>query len=241
MKFREIREICWPLLDPLEEKEASKISIEDISLTDKDLETCYDMALKYYEEEEDRKSSVESKSTIFVSAIGFTTVILLSVTKDLVLSTSVDFSSATCVYLAFLVLIVIFMVRAVWFAIMALERRGYHSLNYKDIINKDSDTEYTKALIIKLINCTLINHATVNLKVDYMVMAHEYFKRAIATIAMYSITLAIAFPFTRYIKIGSNDDKIIKILSSTNFGTWLLSACLIAFCVNIYYLKKQLK
>lgn len=242
MKCKEIREIFWPLLEPpLKEKTASTVSPEDIKLTGDDLDKCYDLAVKYYEDEDDRKSSVESKSTIFISAIGFTTAILLSVTKDLVLSTSIDFTSATYIYLVLLVIIVIYMARAVWFAIKALERRAYHSLTYKVIINKDNDKEYATAVITKLINFTIKNHRVVNLKVDYMVMAHEYFKRAIVAVVIYSITLAIAFPLTRYIKVGSNDDKIIKVLSGTNTGTWLLLACLLAVCVDIFILMKQNK
>jgi hypothetical protein len=241
MKFKDIREIFWPLLEPLEERTTSSISSADINLADGDLEKCYELAVKYYEDEDNRRSSVESKSTIFVSAIGFTTAILLSVTKDLVLSTTIDFTSATYVYLILLVIIVIYMARAVWFAIKALERRAYHSLTYKDIINKNNDKEYTTAVVTKLVNFTIKNQNVVNMKVDYMVMAHEYFKRAIVTVVIYSITLAVAFPLTRYIKLGSNDDKIIKIISGTNFGTWLLLGCLIAFCVNIFLLRIEQK
>lgn len=239
MKLKDIREIVWPLLEPLKQKEAPKISIEDINLTGDDLEKCYELAVKYYEDEDNRRSNVESKSTIFVSAIGFTTAILLSVTKDLVLSTNIDLSSATYLYLMLLVIIAIYMTSAVWFAIKAIERRGYHSLSYKDIINKNNDKAFTTELIIKLINFTIKNQDIVNLKVDYMVMAHEYFKRAIVAVLIYSITLAIAFPLTKYIKYGTNDDKLIKVLSSTNTGTWLLLGCLVTFCINIYILIKE--
>lgn len=238
MKIKNIREIFWPLLEPLVDTKPPSISLDDIKLTGDDLDKSYDLAVKYYEEEGERKSSVESKSTIFISAIGFTTAILLSVTKDLVLSNNIGFTFATYIYLLLLVAIVIYMARAVWFAIKALERRGYHTLDYKDIINNGNDENFTGELISKLINYTIRNQDAVNLKVDYMVMAHEYFKRAIVSVVIYSMTLAIAFPLSRYLKNGNNDDKLIKILSSTNFGTWLLFACLAAFCVNIYFLKK---
>lgn len=85
MNTNDIREAIWPLLDPIPESEKDKkpvrISAEQIDLAnDDDLSICYDLAVKYYEDENDRKSSVESKSTIFVSAIGFTTAIIIGVT-----------------------------------------------------------------------------------------------------------------------------------------------------------------
>ena len=239
MNRKEVRELFWPLLDPLPDRKPVAVTPQEVNVTkEEDLDKFCELAVKYYEEEDERKNSVEGKSTIFVSSIGFTTAILLSVTKDLVLNPSTDFPIVGILYLFILVSIVIYFARAVWFAIKGLERRGYHSLGYKDIINQSNDEDYKLSLAIKLINFTLKNHLIVNVKVDYMVMAHEYFKRAIVAIVIYSVTLAITSSITRYIKYTNDDDRVIKILSSINCGTWLLLACLFAFCLNLAYLYK---
>ncbi len=239
MKLKDIREFFWPLLEPLEQRQPQSVTLEDVKLTCEDLDKCYNLAMKYYEDENDRKSNVESKSTIFVSAIGFTTAILLSVTKDLVLGVNNQLASVAYALLILLVCIVIYMARAVWFAIKALERQGYHSLSYKDIVSTKDNGEYRNLLIVKVINFTIKNQSVVNLKVDYMVMAHEYFKRAIVAIVLYSLCLATAYPLVKYLNCDTNSDRMIKVLSSTNTGTWILIGCLGAFCVNMYIIKRQ--
>ncbi len=233
-ELKNFREFFWPLLEPLEERQPSTVSLEDVKLSCEDLDKCYDLAMKYYEDEADRKRSVESKSTIFISAIGFTTAILLSVTKDLVLGVNKELASVVYLLLILLVCIVIYMARAVWFAIKALERQGYHSLSYKDIININNSGEYRNQLIVKVINFTIKNQDVVNLKVDYMVMAHEYFKRAIIAIVLYSLCLATTYPLIKYLNCDVNADRMIKVLSSTNTGTWLLLGCLVVICLDCY-------
>lgn len=244
MKIKDIREAIWPLLDPIPESDKDKknvrISAEQIDLaTDDDLSVCYDLAVKYYEDENERKSSVESKSTIFVSAIGFTTAILIAVTKDLVLSNKTESAFTTYIFIVLLVLIVVYMARAVWFAIKVLERKGYHTFGYADFVKSGKPDNYRADIASKLINLTINNQEIINSKVDNMVLAHEYFKRAIIFIVIYSIALAVTFPIMTYISKTGNDDRIVKILSSTNSGTWLLSAILVISAVNLYLLLKN--
>ena len=131
------------------------------------------------------------------------------------------------------------MARAVWFAIEVLERKGYHTLGHADFVKNGKPENYKADLASKLINMTINNQKIINSKVNSMVLAHEYFKRAIILIVVYSMTLAITFPIMRYISVGTNDDKVIKILSSTNTGTWILLACFIAIIVNIIFIRKS--
>lgn len=243
MKIKDIREAIWPLLDPEPKSEKERkpvnISSEQIDLADEDLTVCYDLALKYYEDENNRKSSVESKSTIFVSSIGFTTAILIAMTKDLVLSNKTESPFTTYTFIFLLVLIVVYMARAVWFAVMVLERKGYHTLSYADFVKNGKPDNYRSDLASKLINMTISNQKIINSKVDNMVLAHKYFKRAIILIVVYSITLAITFPVMTYISRAGNDDTVIKILSCTNTGTWLLSALLAISAVNLFLLRRK--
>lgn len=53
MKLSEIRELFWPLLEPLKESPPIQISKDDIKLNDEEnLKIAYDWAVKYYESEE---------------------------------------------------------------------------------------------------------------------------------------------------------------------------------------------
>ena len=186
MRLSGIRELFWPLLEPIEIKYPKQIGIDNITLSETDnLDSAYDWAIKYYESEEKRRSNVEGKSTIFIGTVGFLITILLNITKDLATATGMQVLFNV---IAFGV-VIIYLCRVVWFAIKTLERSSYHTISSDDFITVD--TNYQKQMIVTLINCTNKNREAVNLKVDYMTMAQEYFKRAICSIGLYAITLII--------------------------------------------------
>ena len=186
MKISEIREVVWPLLEPLENKLTVQIREDIINLKDEEnLKLAYEWAIKCYEAEEKRSISIEGKSTIFIGTVGFLITILLTITKEL------SSSSGTQVLfnvIAFGV-IIIYLCRVVWFAIKALQVGNYHTVAYSDFIAGDDN--YRKRLIVTLINYTKKNTEVANLKVDYMKMAQEYFKRAICSIGIYIVVLVI--------------------------------------------------
>lgn len=185
MKLSKIREMFWPLLDPLNSSSSpTPIREENITLANEEnLKTAYDWAVKYYENEDKRSSSVEAKSTIFIGSVGFLITILLTITKDLL--TTSGFQGLVSV-MAFSV-IIIYLCRVAWFAIKALERNNYHTMGYNDFAIEDDN--YKKRLITILLNYAKQNAEIVNRKVEYMTMAQEYFKRAIWAIAIYSVLL----------------------------------------------------
>jgi len=226
MELSEIREIFWPLLEPLKKSSPVQISKDDIKLNDEDnLKIAYDWAVKYYENEEKRRSSIEGKSTIFIGTVGFLITILLTITKDL--SSLSGYQSIVSV-IAF-VIIIIYLCRVVWFAIRALARNHYHAIGLKDFIVEDDN--YRKQLITTLINCAKKNAKAVDLKVDYMTMAQEYFKRAIWAIAIYSVILMI---FVLY----KSQDNIIKLffqiyavtsMEYVSMGIFIITLCILIF------------
>ena len=158
-------------------KNYKKISIDDISILDKDINITYNLALSYFEKEEERKNSIESKSTIFIGTLGVTITIILAISKLL----SENFTFNNAFLLTILVLVSLYLCRAVWFSIKVLERRSYNCLSHKDFVTNENK-QYLKGLIVKLVNATNNNSSIINEKVDYMTMAQEYFKRAIVTI-----------------------------------------------------------
>lgn len=188
MKFADLREHVWPLLEPAEPEPVPKIGLCDITVSKpKELDTTYDLALKYYESEEKRRSDVESKCTIFIGSLGFGITILLNLGKDIFFSSSAVVPTAIFATLLFTIIIV-YLCRVVWFAIKALERKGYHVIKPADFINC-CDNDLKKELIVKIVNYAYENSFVINDKVSYMTMAQEYFKRAIVSIALYAILM----------------------------------------------------
>ncbi|MBU2488884.1 MAG: hypothetical protein KKA60_05800 [Proteobacteria bacterium] len=183
--YKKVREFFWPILEPLEERPFTILNKEDLTVEDDNLDTCYDLTMKYYDSENDRKKTIESKSTIFVSAIGFVIAILLSMATGLLLNPNIKLYFLTSFSFIMWVVIVLYYCRAVWFSIRALERQEYHTIGHSDYMKGDAD--YRKKLIIGIVNKTRKNSLTINLKVDNMVMAQEYFKRGVVAVIIYAL------------------------------------------------------
>lgn len=186
-----IREFFWPLLEAEKPSSMKRSKRHDplpvVTLAkETDLDVAYDLALKYYEAEEDRKSSVESKSTVFIACIGFGITIILNLGKEVFASG--NFNGASLVFVFLITLITVYLCRTVWFAIQALERRTYHKLAPVDFALERS-SGYKKHLIATLISYTDKNTLQNNAKVEHMTMAQEYFKRAIVSMGLYAILL----------------------------------------------------
>lgn len=190
MKFPErAREFIWPLLEPLKKDEFVALAANDVTVNDDGLKMCYDLTLRYYDSENERAKTIESKSVIFIGSIGFVITILLSMSTGLLLNPKIQLGFLTSFSVLMWVIIVIYFCRAVWFSIKALERQEYHSIGHKDFVKEKKN--YMKELITDIINKTRKNSITINLKVDNMAMAQEYFKRGIIAVALYSLIAGV--------------------------------------------------
>jgi len=219
-----VREFFWPLLEPLKKHDFRPLHTEDLTIEENDLDMCRDLALRYYDSEDDRKKAIESKSTIFISAIGFVIAILLSMATGLLLNPKIQFGFLTSFSILMWVVIVVYFCRAVWFSIRALERQEYHAIGYKDFMA--GGEEYRRKLIMDIINKTRKNSLTINLKVDNMVMAQEYFKRGIAAAVIYSIVAGVyGLIFKTSWNYIGNMNRAFTVLS-TNWFPLLNAACL---------------
>jgi len=183
------REFFWPVLELIEKKDFNPINFGDLTVEENDLGICYDLTLRFYDSENERKKAIESKSTIFISSIGFVIAILLSMATGLLLNQKIQLGFLTSSSIFMWVVIVVYFCRAVWFSIRALERQEYHTIGHKDFMTWGKD--YRRKLIIDVINKTRKNSRTINLKVDNMVMAQEYFKRGIVAAVVYSLVAGI--------------------------------------------------
>ncbi|MFW6311287.1 MAG: hypothetical protein ACOC1K_03530 [Nanoarchaeota archaeon] len=189
--FNHIREFFWPLLEKDSIKEPEQIKSKDINVDESKLQKTLDYTIKYYEEENTRRKTIEGKSSLFIGTISIITSVILGVTSVLVRANDYNFNILILMLLLFL--LTIYMSRTVWFSIKALERKNYYSISLNDFLINDSGDSYYKKLISTIANKARKNSLTINTKVDNMVMAQEYFKRAIVIVVIYSFIIMLFY------------------------------------------------
>jgi hypothetical protein len=189
--FSKIREFIWPLLEKGPNPELELLYPKDITTNEKYLEKTLEYTIKEYESEEERRKTVESKSSHFIGTISVVTSIVLAITSFLVKSDEFGFFTFLLVFLLFV--LTIYMARTVWFSIKVLERAVYFTISIKDFLIKEIDDKYYEKLILTITNKIRKNTITINMKVNYMTMAQEYFKRAIVVIIIYSSVILVSF------------------------------------------------
>ncbi|MHA1381729.1 MAG: hypothetical protein ACTSRG_25450 [Candidatus Helarchaeota archaeon] len=191
MCLSKIREFFWPLLEPQKLEETEKIiKSENILLRQsKNLKVALDLALKNYDEENERGKTVESKSIIFIGTISLITTILMTIYKDIFLKDITKYDVKLIFFIAVVVIYIIYLTRTLWFSVKCLGRKAYHTINYS-LYNR-SDKEYLTEIVAEIATIIEKNHKVINEKVDDMVMAQEYFKRAIVLLAISPILYLI--------------------------------------------------
>lgn len=179
------REMVWPLLAPLEEISPRQISEADCNWNNDEIDMMLEYVEKYSTSEEERKKEVESKSTLFIGTFGVATAILINLVKDMLFNNAVPHTPFVLFLISMMTLAIIYLCRAIWFSIKALKRRNYSSLGFPNFMLSDC-TDKKQKIIIRYYNNTKKNQDEINIKVDYMTMAQEYFKRAILVVALFS-------------------------------------------------------
>lgn len=235
MKFLKfLRELVWPLLEPDDESlHVKEIDIDKITISSEEYDTAFDLALQYYKDEKERNGKIESKSTVFIGSFGVAATIIIAVTKDIINSNTFSLNINNFFTLLTLTLIVVYLSRALWFSIKALERRGFSSLNCKDFIDKSNNVEYKKNIIFRLINCTRKNYNVINSKADYMAMAQEYFKRAVVIIAVLPIIVFTNVLFSNIADINNSIKQLNNILGQVQPNAWIFISFGVLTTVNL--------
>ncbi len=197
--LKTIREIIWPLLEPLENSAPEEINEADSKWNDDEVDLILNYIEKYQESEEERRRTVESKSIIFIGTFGIATVLLTNLVHQLILTDGVTFSFFKLFILGLITLAIVYLCRAVWFSVRVLERKGYHAIKFPKFILSDS-IDKKRRIAIEKYNNIKKDQDIINLKVDYMTMTQEYFKRAIIVIGLFSIIILL---FNAILFIGS--------------------------------------
>jgi hypothetical protein len=193
-KIKQIREFFWPILEKLEETEQLENEINFQTISDEILKEIYNQSLKRLDSEEDRKKVIENKSTIFIGTIGIITSIVIGVTSTLIKEQKFDGFMLSMVILLFI--LTIYMLRTVWFAIKAIEKKAYHSLSISELCAQGGK-DYHKSMIAKINHMLTLNYKLTNSKVDNMTLAQEYFKRGIVILGLFAIVILFFF-FNRF-------------------------------------------
>lgn len=185
-----IREWIWPLLelDELEKDIESDIE-QSFKIEDENLDLALQLQLKIFQEEEDRRKGTESKAALFMGSLSVANSIVIGANtliwgKDIpgeVIKISVIIS----VFLA------IYTIRTVWFSVKVLERGAYHVMGFEDINMTGDKNQYKQQLIKSLSAMIKANEKNINTKVDNLVMAQEYYKRAILVICLYAFSVLL--------------------------------------------------
>lgn len=181
-----LRECLWPMLEPKRKRKQDRKSfrIDDnpsFEYTKENMQyKILEYALDYYKQEDDRRKEVETKASLFIGVISVAFSLFLGIFS---IAEKKNFNSFTgfelIITLVCFTTLLTYMLRSAWFAVKALERQKYHVVSVEDFFIQSSEEHYYKQLIEKIVSVTNSNSEKINEKVDYMVLAQEYFKRMI--------------------------------------------------------------
>ncbi|MGC4234552.1 MAG: hypothetical protein QM594_16340 [Niabella sp.] len=189
--LRKIREWVWPLIEKSELETTHGETVEIIQaplqLGDENLELAFQLQSKVYEAEEDRRKGTESKAALFISSLSLATTIIIAA-NSFIWSKNIP-DTAIKILVITSVILSIYTLRTVWFSVKVLERSSYDVLGSTEINVSGNRLQYLKYLIQLYSKMIQQNEKIVNGKVTNLVMAQEYYKRAIVIISIYSLLL----------------------------------------------------
>ncbi len=201
-----IREFFWPLLESksTEQKNLDKKKkreygdldwvIKKISNIDNEnyLKDFSSRCKEFYENEEKRLQTVESKAALFLGAEGLIIALIINFGGAIKSNIKMGFFWYMLMTILFITIAYFFM--SAWYTLKALGRKSYYQIGESDLINYlDNDYKnYLSRLSGIYISNRVKNYETINSKVDSMVMAQEYFKRGLVTVFILSIIFILA-------------------------------------------------
>lgn len=215
-----IREFFWPLLEKDTIKSPENLDPEEIKIHSDQLERTLNLSINCYENENERKKTIEGKSSLFIGTISIITSVIIGVTTVLVKSD--DFKNSVLLLAFLLFFLTLYMARTIWFSVKALERKSYNTLTIDDLLINEQKDQYYKKLIAEISNKMRKNSLIINTKVDYMTMAQEYFKRSIIIVVIYAFTLLILLVLKLGIEFSNFINGWIGIINTISITGWNL-------------------
>lgn len=232
----DIRELFWPVLEPLKEVVPKQIEEIDCNWGNEDTDMIIKYVENYMESEDKRRKEVESKSTLFIGSFGVAMAVLINMTNEMIFNTSVSQTPLRLLLICMMTLAIIYLCRAIWFSIKVLERRKYYKTGFPNFMLSDRHSK-KKQLIIRQYNNTKKNQAEINIKVDFMTMAQAYFKRAIVVVVIFSVIVMLKYIIT-YQLLAQDVLELINKFAINEY--WRIGMCLgklLLFFMLLKYLR----
>lgn len=215
------REFFWPLLDAAEadhsnQEVADTPLAETVLIESENLDQAFELMSKFADSEEERRKTIESKGTLFLSTISIATTLVVA--SNTILTSNAEKSWSVIVLIATSFVLTLYTACTVWYSVKSLERGNYAVLGFKDLNYTGSSDDYKRHLILTLRKKTKQNFSTIDEKVDYVTLAQAYYKRAIVVICLYAflILLFCLFykPATQKSKVEAAKSNSTKLLST---------------------------
>jgi hypothetical protein len=203
----------------------------DTNIPDENIETSVELGILMYEKQMDRIATIESKSSIYLGFFGTVVAIFAFALKDIFFHEQPSF--AHDLVLVFVGVLIIYILQVMRYSINALERRAYLSFDESDFLHGDR-----QKLVIDIVNKVKSNYDVINLKVDYMTMAHEFTKRILWLLLIATIAL-VALPVAKYISMIPVIDLSMPLLRfDLELSDYILGLVTIGLIVNYCQIRK---
>lgn len=223
-KLTDLRELIWPLLEPLPNNEVHQVNEENLHFNDNETDFILSYIEKYELNEESRRKDIESKATIFIGTFTVIVTILTSIIKNMTEQTE---DSLDILLIFVMILAIIYLSRSIWFSIKVLKRHRYFKFGFPKFMFEDNKDK-KKKIIVEKYNNIKRNQDEINIMVDNMTMAQEYFKRAIITVSVFSIILLLDVVTSMYDWIAQS---IYRFCASNRIITYYIVFFLMLFIV----------
>lgn len=239
--LKTIREFFWPMLDPLEPNSIQDIKLDDCSLSRSEIQFELKCMEEYKKSEDDRRKDVEGKATIFIGTFAVATTVLINLAKEFIFNSNTTVIFFKNIVIILISLTIIYLCKAIQFSIKTLERRNYRTLGFPKFMFTDEDNKELKVLVMQY-NAIKKNQEEINIKVDYMTMAQEFFKRAVNTV----FVLTFMFLSSHFILTKDLMPYIRDTIKKITFNEWgniaillIFLAAIIVLFIKINKLEKQ--
>jgi hypothetical protein len=195
--IHDLREFFWPLLEG--EAKHYQIAPEKIQEALKDekdnkkIDELLDLSKSIHDREEKRRSTVEAKATTLLGATGLTTTLIVSFGKSLLFEFEKLGALTAAAFAVFFIVTLLYFWRTIAYSLRTLSRSGFQTMLPHEIIELKGmdESDYKKKMAALILGKTAQNYPPTNVKVDWMVMSQEYFKRGIYTIIIGTAVLSL--------------------------------------------------
>jgi len=195
--IHDIREFFWPLLEgEAKHYQITPEKIQEALKEEKDKEKINELlalSKAIYEREENRKSTVEAKATTLLGATGLTITLIVSFGKSLFFEFEKLGALTASAFAVFFIITLLYFWRTITYSLRAISTSGYETMMPGEIIEvkETNEEEYKKKMAELILDKAAKNYPNTNVKVDWMTMSLEYFKRGIYTIIIGTIVLSL--------------------------------------------------